>query len=117
MRSATRCLLWQRLRVFARACNHRNQLITPVVFVCSAQRYKMSYALDMSGAGLSAFYGETKSTIQAIFGIGGDYFPESVSNALVARRIAPLIDVSHLPSVVPDCGISSLKSRFSRRLC
>ena len=42
------------------------------------QRYKVSYLIDLEGAGMSAFMGETKNTMQKIFGIGGNYFPESV---------------------------------------
>lgn len=42
------------------------------------QRYKVSYLIDLEDAGMSAFMGETKNTMQKIFGIGGNYFPESV---------------------------------------
>jgi len=42
------------------------------------QRYKVSYLIDMTGAGMSAFVGDKKTTMKKIFDIGGAYFPESV---------------------------------------
>lgn len=42
------------------------------------QRYKISYLIDMEGSGMSAFVGETKATMQKIFKIGSEYFPETL---------------------------------------
>lgn len=42
------------------------------------QRYKLSYLIDMSNAGVSSLLGDKKTLMQKIFGVGSTYFPESV---------------------------------------
>eukprot|EP00041_Stephanoeca_diplocostata_P026937 m.734290 g.734290 ORF g.734290 m.734290 type:complete len:841 (-) comp23081_c0_seq1:1361-3883(-) len=42
------------------------------------QRYKLSYLIDMSNAGVASLLGDKKTLMQKIFGVGSTYFPESV---------------------------------------
>lgn len=52
--------------------------------VRSEQRYKMSFLIDMSGAGVSSLLGENKALMQKIFGVGSQCVP--VVFPLAARR-------------------------------
>lgn len=42
------------------------------------QRYKHTIIVDLKGTGMSLLGGKKRGVIQRVFGVGGDYFPESV---------------------------------------
>ena len=70
--------------------------------VCAPPAYRVRpglpphrYLIDMKGAGVSGLLGERKALMQKIFGIGSDYFPESVRPSLpsvIYWHISPLSD-------------------------
>mmetsp|Transcript_271 Transcript_271/g.676 ORF Transcript_271/g.676 Transcript_271/m.676 type:complete len:718 (+) Transcript_271:230-2383(+) len=78
------------------------------------QRYKMSFLIDMSGAGVSSLLGENKALMQKIFGVGTKFFPETVwkiyvVNAPFALRVGWAI-VSKLIHPVTEAKIAILGS-------
>lgn len=42
------------------------------------QRYKHTVVVDLKGTGMGLLKGKNRTIIKRIFGVGGDYFPESV---------------------------------------
>lgn len=62
------------------------------------QRYKHTIIVDLKGTGMSLLGGKKRGIIQRVFGVGGDYFPESVWKIYVVNtpfvfrvRILPLL--------------------------
>jgi hypothetical protein len=43
-----------------------------------AQRYKQSFIIDLKGGGMGVLNGTKRKTVQKVFNVGSDYFPETV---------------------------------------